>query len=228
MSNYPLYDVPYLVRESNWCWMSKTRQEIEKRNQAIVDDYFIARDQGASAYAARKQVAQKHEIGRRRVDYCLRWYYQEAVRRKKYDFLIKFPPAKEHIVQFERIFALDFKNQHNHDQEPTLQNHRNYHNGHCDLCSYRTGTHLLQCDANHFHAVTVLPKRRYNLHHRHKNHRNLRCFKETRVLTLKNVLFRPYATRTHHVGNTEAIRQIKHFNLSPLNLNPSTSVGGKT
>ena len=109
MSNYPLYDVPYLVRESNWCWMSKTRQEIEKRNQAIVDDYFIARDQGGSAYAARKQVAQKHEIGRRRVDYCLRWYYQEAVRRKKYGFLQKFPPEEEHIVHFELIFALEFR-----------------------------------------------------------------------------------------------------------------------
>ena len=91
MSNYPLYDIPYLVRDPNVFYMSQKRHEIEVRNQAIVDDYFIARDRGLSAREARKQVAAKNEIQRIRVDYCLRWYYQEAVRRKRYDFLIKFP-----------------------------------------------------------------------------------------------------------------------------------------
>ena len=100
MSNYPLYDIPYLVRDPNVFYMSQKRHEIEVRDQAIVDDYFIARDRGLSAREARKQVAAKNEIQRIRVDYCLRWYYQEAVRRKRYDFLIKFPPAKEHIVQY--------------------------------------------------------------------------------------------------------------------------------
>ena len=103
--SYPLYDVPYLVRPSNGTYMSKKRHEIEVRNQAIVDDYFIERDKGTSAGWAQKLVARKRGIPVMRVEYCLRWYYQEAVRRKKYDFLIKFPPAKEHIVQFERIFA---------------------------------------------------------------------------------------------------------------------------
>ena len=97
---YPLYDVPWLVREANESWMSQKRHEIEVRNQAIVDDYFVARDKGMPAQMARKNVAIKNGIPIERVVHCLRWYYQEAVRRKKYDFLIKFPPAKEHIVHY--------------------------------------------------------------------------------------------------------------------------------
>ncbi len=100
MSNYPLYDVPYLVRPSNGTYMSKKRHEIEEQNQAIVDAYFIERDKGTPAIRAQKIVAQKHGMYTQRVEYCLRWYYQEAERRKRYDFLIKFPPAKEHIVQY--------------------------------------------------------------------------------------------------------------------------------
>ena len=99
-TNYPLYDIPYLVREPNDSYMSLARHKIEVQNQAIVDAYFIERDKGASAGLAQKLVAQKHGMAIIRVEYCLRWYYQEAVRRKKYDFLIKFPPAEEHIVQF--------------------------------------------------------------------------------------------------------------------------------
>ena len=100
MTNYPLYDVPYLVRPSNGTYMSKKRHEIEEQNQAIVDAYFIERDKGTPAIWAQKIVAQKHGMYTKRVEYCLRWYYQEAERRKRYDFLIKFPPAKEHIVQY--------------------------------------------------------------------------------------------------------------------------------
>jgi hypothetical protein len=85
--------------------MSVKRHNIEVRNQAIVDDYFLERNKGTYAPEAKKMAAQKNNISVVRVWHCLRWYYQEAVRRKKYDFLIKFPPAKEHIVQFERIFA---------------------------------------------------------------------------------------------------------------------------
>ncbi len=98
-NHYPLYDVPYLVREPNNSYMSLARHKIEVQNQAIVDDYFIERDKGTSAGWAQKLVARKHGMAIIRVEYCLRWYYQEAVRRKKYDFLIKFPPAKEHIVK---------------------------------------------------------------------------------------------------------------------------------
>ena len=105
MSNYPLYDVPYLVREPNDSYMSMMRHKIEVENQAIVDDYFIERDKGTSAGWAQKLVARKNGIPIMRVEYCLRWYYQEAVRRGKYGFLQKFPPEKEHIVQFRLIFA---------------------------------------------------------------------------------------------------------------------------
>jgi len=98
--SYPLYDVPYLVREPNGTYMSLARHQIEVQNQAIVDDYFIERDKGTSASKAQKIVARKHGMYTKRVAYCLRWYYQEAERRKRYDFLIKFPPAKEHIVQY--------------------------------------------------------------------------------------------------------------------------------
>lgn len=97
---YPLYDVPWLVREPNDSYMSAKRHQIELKNQAVVDDYFLSRANGASARKARKVTATKHGIPTIRVNHCLRWYYQEAVRRNRYDFLIKFPPAKEHIVHF--------------------------------------------------------------------------------------------------------------------------------
>jgi len=109
MSEYPLYDVPYLVREPNDYFMSWTRHNIEVKNQAIVDDYFIERDKGTSAEWAQKLVALKNGIPIIRVEFCLRWYYQEAVRRGKYGFLQKFPPEKEHIVQFDTIFAPNLK-----------------------------------------------------------------------------------------------------------------------
>ena len=98
--DYPLYDVPWLVREPNDSYMSQTRHKIEAQNQTIVDAYFTERDKGLSAENSRKTVAQQHNIPAIRVYHCLRWFYQEAERRKKYDFLIKFPPAKEHIVHF--------------------------------------------------------------------------------------------------------------------------------
>ncbi len=100
MSAYPLYDVPYLVREPNDNFMSKLRHNIEVENQAIVDEYFIERDKGTSAGWSKKMVARRHDIAIMRVEYCLRWYYQEAVRRKKYSFLQKFPPSEEQIVQY--------------------------------------------------------------------------------------------------------------------------------
>ena len=91
MSTYPLYDVPYLVREANESWMSKKRYEIEVRNQAIVDDYFIARDKGLNHRQARIEAAKKYQITETEVERKRIWFYQEAKRRKKYDFLIKYP-----------------------------------------------------------------------------------------------------------------------------------------
>jgi hypothetical protein len=96
MSAYPLYDVPYLVRDPNEFRMSKKRHEIEVRNQAVVDDYFVARDKGVPAHEARRQVAEKHEITTKRVIKILKWFYEEAKKRKKYDFLQKFAPEVEH------------------------------------------------------------------------------------------------------------------------------------
>ena len=78
---YPLYDVPYLVRDPNEFRMSEKRHQIEVKNQAVVDDYFIARANGCNATDARKQVAEKHGITLRRVYHCLVWYFQEAKRR---------------------------------------------------------------------------------------------------------------------------------------------------
>ena len=100
MSEYPLYDVPWLVREPNATYMSIMRHVVELRNQALVDAYFIERDKGTSAGWAQKLVAKKAGTSIYEVQYSLRWYYQEAVRRGKYSFLHKFPPSKEHIVQF--------------------------------------------------------------------------------------------------------------------------------
>lgn len=96
MSAYPLYDVPYLVRDPNDFRMSAKRHAIELRNQAVVDDYFIARNRGATAHEARETVAVKHRITAKRTKYILDWFYHEALKRKKYDFLEKFPLSKEH------------------------------------------------------------------------------------------------------------------------------------
>ena len=93
---YPLYDVPYLVRDPNEYRMSEKRHQIEVRNQAVVDDYFIARDKGASAHEARKQVAEKHKITPERVCCIVKWFYNQARKRRKYDFLQKFAPLEEH------------------------------------------------------------------------------------------------------------------------------------
>jgi len=95
-NTYPLYDVPWLVRDPNDFRMSAKRHEIELRNQAVVDDYFIARDRGILAIEARRLVAQKHQLTTKRVKHSLDWFYHEALKRKKYDFLEKFPLSDEH------------------------------------------------------------------------------------------------------------------------------------
>ena len=94
--DYPLYDVPYLVRDPNEFRMSEKRHQIEVKNQAVVDDYFIARANGCNATDARKQVAEKHGITPERVQTTIVWFFNEAKKRKKYDFLQKFLLSKEH------------------------------------------------------------------------------------------------------------------------------------
>ncbi len=94
--DYPLYDVPYLVRDPNEFRMSEKRHQIEIKNQAVVDDYFIARANGFNAADARKQVAEKHGITPERVLTTIVWFFNEAKKRKKYDFLQKFLLSKEH------------------------------------------------------------------------------------------------------------------------------------
>ena len=94
--DYPLYDVPWLVRDPNAFRMSAKRHEIEVRNQAVVDDYFVARANGIRGEDARRQVAEKHGITPKRVIKILKWFYEEAKKRKKYDFLTKFSLSEEH------------------------------------------------------------------------------------------------------------------------------------
>ena len=94
--SYPLYDVPWLVRDPNEFRMSEARYRIEVRNQAVVDDYFIARANGIRGEDARRQVAEKHGITPKRVQTIIVWFFNEAKKRKKYDFLIKFAPLEEH------------------------------------------------------------------------------------------------------------------------------------
>ena len=100
MSNYPLFDVPWLVRAPNDSYMSKKRHETELKNQAVVDDYFIARDQGASAKEARRLVGEKHQMSLPRTDRIIRGFFEEAKKRRKYDFLQKYAPLEEHILDF--------------------------------------------------------------------------------------------------------------------------------
>ena len=93
---YPLYDVPYLVREPNDFRMSEKRHQIEVRNQAVVDDYFVARANGASAHEAREVVATKYGITPERVYCIVKWFFNQARKRRKYDFLQKFALLEEH------------------------------------------------------------------------------------------------------------------------------------
>ena len=88
--SYPLYDVPYLVRDPNDFRMSAKRHAVELRNQAVVDDYFVARDKGIPAREARKRVATKHGITPLRFHYIFVWFYREAKKRGKFDFCEKF------------------------------------------------------------------------------------------------------------------------------------------
>ena len=94
--DYPLYDVPWLVRDPNAFRMSEARHQIEVRNQAVVDDYFIAKANGATAQEAREAVATKHGITPERVYVIVKWFFNQARKRKKYDFLEKFAPLEEH------------------------------------------------------------------------------------------------------------------------------------
>ena len=96
MSAYPLYDVPWLVRDPNEYRMSAARHAIELRNQTVVDDYFILRDQGLSSLEARLRVALKHQLPVKRVRDIITWFFHEAAKRKKYDFVIKFSLIEEH------------------------------------------------------------------------------------------------------------------------------------
>ena len=100
METYPLYDVPWLVRDPNEYRMSAKRHEIEVRNQAVVDDYFILRDQGFCAEEARTKAAEKHKLTFQRTDRIIRWFFEEAKKRRKYDFLEKFSPQMEQISRF--------------------------------------------------------------------------------------------------------------------------------
>lgn len=90
MTEYPLYDVPWLVRDPNAYRMSEKRHQIEVRNQAVVDDYFVTRANGASAHEARDAVATKHNITPKRFHYIFVWFYREAKKRGKFDFCEKF------------------------------------------------------------------------------------------------------------------------------------------
>ena len=100
MDAYPLYDVPWLVREPNGKHRSARRHANDVKKQAVVDDYFIARDRGATSQEAREAVATKHQITVERTDRIIRWFYEEAKRRRKYDFLEKFSPLREQITDF--------------------------------------------------------------------------------------------------------------------------------
>ena len=94
--DYPLYDVPWLVRDPNDSYMSASRRRIRQFNQAVVDDYFLSRANGASAHEAREAVATKHGIKPKGVRYALDWFFHEAKKRRKYDFLQKFSLEVEH------------------------------------------------------------------------------------------------------------------------------------
>lgn len=91
-----LYDVPWLVREHNERRMSQARHEIELRNQAVADEYFILRSKGCGWHEARRMTAARHQLSYERTDRIIRRFFEEAKKRRKYDFLEKFEPLEEH------------------------------------------------------------------------------------------------------------------------------------
>ena len=91
-----LYDIPYLVRDPNEFRMSEKRHQIELNNQAVVDDYFIARANGFNAADAQRQAAEKHHLTTKQVYNIIKWFFHEAQKRKKYEFLQKFSHLEEH------------------------------------------------------------------------------------------------------------------------------------
>ena len=95
-NNGVLYDVPWLVREHNERRMSAERHKLELFNQAVADDYFVLRSNGCGAPEARCVVAEKHGISSERVYVIVKWFFNQARKRRKYDFLEKFEPLEEH------------------------------------------------------------------------------------------------------------------------------------
>ena len=93
---FPLFDVPWLVRDPNEYRMSEARHRIELRNQAVVDEYFMARSRGVKANEARRLVAEKFGMSSERVNVIIKWFFNQARKRKKYEFLEKFALEMEH------------------------------------------------------------------------------------------------------------------------------------
>ena len=96
-NNGVLYDVPYIVREANDKHMSAKRHRRRRYYQSVVDDYFIARSNGLSGQDARRYSAKRHHTHSERVKIILIWFYLEAEKLKKYDFLEKFSLVEEQI-----------------------------------------------------------------------------------------------------------------------------------
>ena len=96
-NNGILYDVPYIVREANDKHMSAKRYRRRRYYQAVVDDYFIARANGLSGQDAREYSARRHHTHPDRVKIILIWFYIEAEKQRKYDFLEKFSLSEEQI-----------------------------------------------------------------------------------------------------------------------------------
>ena len=73
------------VNKRRWRYLIADPKEQER--MAAASD----RDKGLNYRQARIEAAFKHLISEKEVEPCLRWFYWEAQRRKKYDFLQKFP-----------------------------------------------------------------------------------------------------------------------------------------
>jgi hypothetical protein len=79
MCNYPLYDIPWLVRQPNEKYNSQKRYLMERKNQSVVDTYFILRDQGLPAIEAQRQTAQKHQPSNIHFPIYRNYYCSEVV-----------------------------------------------------------------------------------------------------------------------------------------------------
>ncbi len=125
----------------------------------------------------------------------MRWCLHHIIDKHTGSCLGVYSQANTGMVRYRslrpnrRVFG---KNRHNksklfsYEQTTNLQNHRHSRDGHSDVCSDRTGTHVLQRDSDHHHAKRGMAERRHLRRHPNQNSRDVRRVEETLLIIIRN------------------------------------------